>query len=113
MLGWHHSRWIAAIAVVGGLALAPGGGALAARQGQDAVRVDDSDDHEHVTVPVGGRLNVRLTSNESTGFSWRLVEGGGGVLKALDNGVYRAGNARQPGAGGHSVFKFDGARAGE
>lgn len=77
------------------------------------VRVDDSDNRENVTIPKGGRLRVRLTSNPSTGYSWQLVSGTGRILKTVNEGTFHPDEPRRPGAGGRTVFAYDATREGD
>jgi inhibitor of cysteine peptidase len=57
-----------------------------------------------VTVPRGGRLVVRLASNPSTGYSWRIVARPTGVR--LLSRSYVPPQSGRVGAGGVAVFTF-------
>jgi len=56
---------------------------------------------------------VRLPSNPSTGYSWRVQSVDASVLKSGGKPAYQAPANQMPGAGGTEVFSFQAARAGE
>lgn len=105
------TRRLLCATLVLGLTLAVPSG-MAAPEDQDVVKVNDGDNQETVTVPQGAALHVRLSSNATTGYSWRMLDGGGRLLNALDNGVYRPSPGGGIGKGGFTIFRFNAVRAG-
>lgn len=70
------------------------------------VVVSDADDGRTVFAPVGGRLVVRLASNLTTGFQWRVVSGNPSHLRPDGEPTYETPDTRLMGAGGTQVFTF-------
>ncbi|HEX8211065.1 MAG TPA: protease inhibitor I42 family protein [Longimicrobium sp.] len=95
--------------------------ACAAPQNEDAdtaapqgvVRVTQENSGKTVTLRTGGRMEVALESNATTGYSWQR-EGGDTAVLASDSSRYQPSNT-QPGlvgAGGTQILAFRGARPG-
>ena len=55
----------------------------------------DRQDGQRVRAPAGATLDVRLTSNPSTGFTWRLL-GGGAAVRLLSQRYDAPPPARRP-----------------
>jgi inhibitor of cysteine peptidase len=73
---------------------------------RETVTVTDGQNHGTVTLRQGDILQVRLISNPSTGFAWRIAQNDRGVLQPVgDPRFVRAGNV-MPGVSGHQVFRF-------
>jgi inhibitor of cysteine peptidase len=84
-----------------------GPGQIAQRAATDkSVVVSDADDGKKVSVPVGGRLVVRLSSNLTTGFQWRVVTNNPSHLKPDGEPTYETPDTQLMGVGGTQVFSF-------
>jgi inhibitor of cysteine peptidase len=70
------------------------------------VSVSDADNGKTVLVPVGCRLVVRLASNITTGYLWRVVTGNPAHLRQDGEATYDSPDAQLLGAGGTQVFTF-------
>lgn len=80
---------------------------------RDVVRVAQENTGKTVTLRTGGRLEVALASNPTTGYSWQR-EGGDTAVLAADSSRYQPSNT-QPGvvgSGGTQILVFRGARPG-
>jgi len=80
---------------------------------QDVVRVAQENSGKTVTLRTGGRMEVSLESNRTTGYSWQR-EGGDTAVLASDSSRYQPSNT-QPGvagAGGTEILAFRGAQPG-
>ena len=95
--------------------------ACAAPQNEDAdaaapqgvVRVTQENSGKTVTLRTGGRMEVALESNATTGYSWQR-EGGDTAVLATDSSRYQS-DRTQPGvvgAGGTQILAFRGVRPG-
>jgi len=77
------------------------------------VRVAQENSGKAVTLRTGGRLEVALASNPTTGYSWQR-EGGDTAVLAPDSTRYQP-STTQPGlvgSGGTQILAFRGARPG-
>jgi inhibitor of cysteine peptidase len=89
-----------------------GPGQIAQRAATDkTVVVSDADDGKKVAVPVGGRLVVRLSSNLTTGFQWRVVTNNPLHLKPEGEPTYESPDTQLMGVGGTQVFRFSAVEA--
>ncbi len=80
---------------------------------QGVVRVTQENSGKTVTLSTGGRMEVALASNHTTGYSWQR-EGGDSAVLASDSSRYQPSNT-QPGvvgSGGTQILAFRGARPG-
>jgi inhibitor of cysteine peptidase len=80
---------------------------------QGVVRVTQENSGKSVTLRTGGRMEVALESNATTGYSWQR-EGGDTAVLATDSSRYQP-DRTQPGvvgSGGTQILGFRGARAG-
>lgn len=87
--------------------------AEAAAAPRDVVRVAQEASGKTVTLRMGGRMEVALESNPTTGYSWQRERGDTAVL-ASDSSSYQP-EKTQPGvvgAGGTEILAFRGARPG-
>jgi inhibitor of cysteine peptidase len=96
----------AALAVSGSLwAASDGGGSTA-----ETLRVDGPVSGRAVALAMGQRLEVRLPSNPSTGYSWSFVETPSQVLKLEGPSTYQANWRTEAvgmvGVGGTEVWTF-------
>lgn len=80
---------------------------------QGVVRVTQENSGKTVTLRTGGRMEVALASNPTTGYSWQR-EGGDTAVLAADSSRYQP-DRTQPGvvgSGGTQILAFRGARPG-
>ena len=77
-----------------------------------AVNVSEADAGGAFTLVTGDTLVVRLASNPSTGYTWRVVSTNDALLPAAGDPVF-AESADMPGAGGVDTFRFLAKAAGE
>lgn len=73
---------------------------------EGAVVVTDADDGKTVPVPVGRKLVVRLKSNPTTGYRWRVAGSDPDHLRQEGEPSFEGPNGRLVGAGGVEVFTF-------
>jgi inhibitor of cysteine peptidase len=80
---------------------------------QDVVRVAKENSGKTVALRAGGRLEVALEANATTGYSWQR-EGGDTAVLAPDSSRYQAEKAEPgvAGAGGKEILAFRAARPG-
>lgn len=71
------------------------------------VEVTDRDNNETVNLSVGDKLVVRLVSNPSTGYSWKVGEINQQLLRLLGSPRFEAGKSGLLGAPGVEVFEFE------
>lgn len=80
---------------------------------QGIVRVTQENSGKSLTLSTGGRVEVALESNATTGYSWQR-EGGDTTVLASDSSRYQP-DRTQPGvvgSGGTQILAFRGARPG-
>lgn len=84
-----------------------------AAAGGDVVRVAQADSAKTVTLRTGGRLELALESNPTTGYSWHRESGDTAVL-APDSSRYQAtpSGPGVAGSGGTEILAFRGAQPG-
>lgn len=66
---------------------------------------------ESFTVEAGKRFEIRLVSNPSTGYEWKVSKLPARLL--LVDERFEGSEEPRPGAGGHQVFEFQALRAGD
>lgn len=77
-----------------------------------AVTVSESDSGKKITLSVNQRLVVRLSSNPSTGYSWKMKNTGPKTLRMSAKPKFAGPNDNRPGSGGTMVYTFVGGTAG-
>lgn len=85
----------------------------AAKKTSVTVELDESNSSKTVTVPMDRAIVVRLKSNATTGYGWKVSECDDTALKLAGNPAYEAPDTHLVGAGGHEVFTFEPLKAGE
>lgn len=88
-------------------------GAPTPRQPLANVAAQDCDNGAAVTLDKGGKLTVRLASNPTTGYSWRVARMDAAVLRQDGEPGYAPTAPGLVGAGGFEMFMFTALRAGE
>lgn len=81
---------------------------------QETVTVTEADKGQERRILAGQRLVVRLPSNPSTGYGWRLADIDRAVLRQEGEPDYQPDPTREPapGSGGTAVWDFVGNAAG-
>ena len=81
--------------------------------GEPAIFTADSDG-KTLTLQVGERFDVTLPGNFTTGYSWEILQGLGGVVELAGKPSYRSDSKdkNRVGAGGTVTFHFKAAAAG-
>ena len=103
---YGHVAWtLCALALTGAVVLA---GCAAS-----TVRITSEDAGKQVTLATGQTLEVTLSSNPTTGYSWQIADAADGVLEAVGDPAY----VQDPGPalvgkGGAETFTFTAAKAG-
>ena len=78
---------------------------LVAQQASPApVKLTDADNNKSVQFAVGQRIEIRLSANPTTGYSW-LLQGFPGCLE-LANFSYTSQGKSMPGGGGTQTVEF-------
>jgi inhibitor of cysteine peptidase len=86
--------------------------ALVAAEQPAQVKADS--DGKTITLKVGDHFDITLEENASTGYSWRVIEGLGGVVEQLGEPDFHS-NSSDPnlvGAGGTVTYHFKAAGIG-
>lgn len=87
--------------------------AMAAPQQNDhVVTVTDRNNNSTVGLAVGDTLVVRLASNASTGYTWRIGQNNDSLLAPQGEPAYENSSSAMPGAQGTQVFTFTAVAAG-
>jgi inhibitor of cysteine peptidase len=85
---------------------------LVAQQASPApVKLTDADNNKSVQFALGQRIEIRLSANPTTGYSW-LLQGFPGCLE-LANFSYTSQGKSMPGGGGTQTVEFLAASPGE
>jgi inhibitor of cysteine peptidase len=66
-----------------------------------------------IVTPMGKTINVRLKSNRTTGYGWKVSACDDKVLKAAGEPAYETPDTQMMGAGGHDVFTFEPVKPGQ
>ena len=70
------------------------------------VTIRDSDSGKTITVPIGGKLIVRLASNPTTGYQWQISSLDQEYLKPVGEPAYELPKTERIGSGGTQIFTF-------
>ncbi|MBX6321952.1 MAG: protease inhibitor I42 family protein, partial [Rhodospirillaceae bacterium] len=84
---------------------------MAVRSGLETpsmLTIDEGLDGRVVTLPAGGRFEIRLAENPTTGFRWMLLADGAPGCEPAGDGFTASGT--RPGQGGIHVWRFRAAR---
>jgi inhibitor of cysteine peptidase len=104
------------VVIVGSVVASAGCGGKAGANGA-SVKLTDADNGKSVTVKVGDTVEVVLTGNPTTGYSWTASVGGKDAAAVKQQGiaVYAQQNTNPSvvGAGGTFTFTFKAAAAGQ
>lgn len=73
--------------------------------------LDEHANDSTVTLAAGERVMLTLPENPTTGYRWRVVEGGEPVLQLAEDGFTPGGT--MPGAGGSHHWIWQAVRAGQ
>lgn len=104
----HKKIWLLSGVFLGAALSACGGRAAP----QEPLRVGMPQDGQAVKLRVGGRLEVTLEGNPTTGYAWEQVEGDAAVLKPQGEAGFTPGS-RAMGAGGTFTFLYEAAAPGK
>jgi predicted secreted protein len=107
LAAFSAATWLVAV-----LQASPAGARGARGRPAAPVTATEQNDNTQVYVPKGGTLVVRLESNATTGYSWRITKDDARVLKPVGKPVYERPDSRLMGAPGHQRFRFKGAAKG-
>lgn len=88
-------------------------GAPTPRQPLATVAAEDTDNGSVVLLEQGGKLTVRLASNPTTGYSWRVARMDATALRQDGEPAYAPTAPDIVGTGGFERFMFTALRAGE
>ena len=80
--------------------------------GPKPVSLDAGDNGGQVELSAGQRLTVSLPGNPSTGYTWEVGEGTGGVLLPVGEAGFVSDDPNLVGAGGTLTLTFEAAQAG-
>ena len=95
----QHCIPVACVAIILGLGLS------ACESSDDTTYLGDSDNGRTVTLNIGNELEIALSGNPTTGYTWQLVAVNAQILAQDRDPVYYA-NSDATGAGGSYVFHF-------
>jgi inhibitor of cysteine peptidase len=105
------------VLIIVGAAMASAGCGSQASANGGPVKLTDADNGKAITVKVGDDIQVILTGNPTTGYSWTatLSDKDKAVLQQQGDPVYAQGNANPSvvGAGGAFTFTFKAAAKGQ
>jgi inhibitor of cysteine peptidase len=73
--------------------------------------VTDAQNGKTIVIARDAPLVIALESNPSTGYSWRLSNNDGAIVKFIDQSTFPP-MVAMPGAAGHQMFKFKAIAAG-
>jgi inhibitor of cysteine peptidase len=76
------------------------------------VTLTEKDGGKVAIVKIGTKIELRLPSNASTGYSWVLDQGDAKKLPSMGKASYEQGKAEVPGAPGIQVWHFKAAKKG-
>jgi inhibitor of cysteine peptidase len=85
---------------------------FAAASGQSVVRVKQEDNGKTIHAKIGQSVEIVLSGNPTTGYSWTVSDIEGKALKQAGKVVYKAGEPQKPGSGGTFSAHLDAVTSG-
>src|SRR5262249_41644708 len=81
-------------------------GAMSAGEKSDTPTVTDADDGKTIPLDKGGKVDLVLKANPTTGYRWQIVRNNPEQLKRLGKSTFDRPKGGAIGAGGTQTFRF-------